>query len=193
MTERKQLDAELVAIAAHLPGRWQLDPKYADHVWCAVLLDDAGHGLHFNMTAPKGRLQIRGLWPRAQQKRQQKRQHIPDKCPHISVARNRPPEKIAAEISRRLLPWYLTAYADQAKRAQTADTGRKQQQEAARELAAIVGQESQLHSDPASIYTPNLTVDVHNSNSVTIQLCYISLKTAQAVLRAIVKAGGLTK
>jgi hypothetical protein len=136
MTERHQLDAELTAIAAHLPGRWQLDPKYTDHVWCAVLRDDTDHGLHFNMTAAKGRLQISGMWPLDKQNQQ----HIPSKCQHVTVARDRPPEKIAAEIKRRFLPWYLAAYAEQAQRASEADAGRRKQQEVAVELAALLGE-----------------------------------------------------
>ena len=46
----------------------------------------------------------------------------PDKCQHITVARDRPPEKIAAEIERRFLPWYTAAYAEESER--VADTMR---------------------------------------------------------------------
>ena len=62
MTDKQQLDAELTAILPYLPG-WQLDPKYAQHTWCAVLRDGTGKGIHVNATQAKGRLYISGMWP----------------------------------------------------------------------------------------------------------------------------------
>jgi len=155
MTEKQQLDAELTAILKHLDG-WQLDPKYADHCWCAVLIDGVGRGIHVNATQAKGRLYLSGTWPYDSENRV----HGPDKHLHITVARNRPPEKTAAEIKRRFLPWYLAAYAEQLKRAEQHNAARDRQQEVTVELAALLGPEAsrRMQSNPNQVYAPGLTV-----------------------------------
>ncbi len=191
MTEKQQLDAELAALLPYLPG-WQLDPKYADHTWCAVLIDGDGRGIHVNSTQAKGRFHISGMWPWTSDRQQ----YRPDKCQHITIARNRPPEKIAAEIQRRFLPWYMAAYAEQTERVRRHNDGRNRQQEVTVELAAILGEEAtrRMQSNPNQIYASGLTVDIHgNGESVSIELRYKSLKVAKAVLRALVKADGLTE
>jgi hypothetical protein len=191
MIDKQQLDAELTAILPYLSG-WKLDPTYANHTWCAVLIDDVGRGIHVNATQAKGRLYIGGMWPIDSDRQQ----HRPDKPLHITIARNRPPEKIAAEIERRFLPWYLAAYAEQLKWAEQHNTSRNRQQEVTVELAALLGPEAsrRMQSNPNQIYAPGLTVDVHgNGESVSIQLRYKSLKVAKAVLKAIVKAGGVAE
>jgi len=188
MNEKQQLDAELTEILKHLPG-WQLDPKYDGHCWCAVLIDGTGWGIHVNATQAKGRLYLSGTWPQDSEHRV----HGPDKSLHITVARNRPPEKIAAEITRRFLPWYLAAYAEQTERVANCNAARNRQQEVTVELAALLGPDAsrRLQSNPNQIYASSLTVDVHgNGESVSIQLRYTTLKIAKAVLRAYVKAGG---
>jgi hypothetical protein len=190
MNEKQQLDAELTEILKHLPG-WQLDPKYDGHCWCAVLIDGTGRGIHVNATQAKGRLYLSGTWPQDSEHRV----HGPDKSLHITVARNRPPEKIADEITRRFLPWYLAAYAEQTERVANCNAARNRQQEVTVELAALLGADAsrRLQSNPNQIYASGLTVDVHgNGDSVSIQLRYTTVKVAKAVLRAIVKAGGLT-
>jgi len=191
MTDKQQLDAELTALLPYLPG-WKLDPAYADHTWCAVLKDSNGRGIHVNMTQAKGRLYISGMWPWTSDRQQFR----PDKCQHVTIARNRPPDKIAAEIQRRFLPWYTAAYAEQAKRVKQHNASRNRQQEVTVELAAILGEGAsrRMQSNPNQIYAAGLTVDVHgNGESISIELRYKSLKVAKAVLRALVKADGLTE
>ena len=190
MTDKQQLDAELTALLPHLPG-WKLDPTFANHTWCAVLIDGTGQGIHVNITQAKGRLYIGGMWP-SDSDHQQCR---PDKCQHISVARNRPPEKIAGEIQRRFLPWYTAAYAEQAGRAARHAAARHRQQEMTTDLAALLGPEvaRQTQSNPYRVFGPGLTVEVHGGGeSVSIELRYKSFKVAKAVLRALVKADGLS-
>ena len=190
MTERQQLDAELTALLPYLPG-WKLDPTYANHTWCAVLIDGTGRGIHVSITQAKGRFYISGTWPSDSDRQQ----CTPDKRLHITIARNRPPEKIAAEIARRFLPWYTAAYAEQTDRAAQHNAARNRQQEVTVELAALLGQGAarRLQSNPNQIYASGLTVDVHgNGESVSIQLRYTTVKVAKAVLRAIVKANGLS-
>ena len=191
MTEKQQLDAELTALVPHLPG-WKLDPAYADHTWCAVLIDGTGRGIHVNSTQARGRLYISGMWPWTSDRQQ----YRPDKCQHITIARNRPPEKIATEIHRRFLPWSTAAYAEQAERIKQHNASRNRQQEVTVELAALLGEGAarRMQGNPNQIYASGLTVDVHgNGESVSIELRYKSLKVAKAVLRALVKADGLTE
>ena len=190
MTERQQLDAELTAILPYLPG-WKLDPTYANHTWCAVLIDGTGRGIHVSITQAKGRFYISGMWP-SDSDHQQCR---PDKCQHITIARNRPPEKAAAEITRRFLPWYTAAYAEQNERTTWHNAARNRQQEVTAELAALLGQKAAqgAQSNPNRIYVPGLAVEVHGGGtSVSIEMRFKSLKVAKAVLRAVVKAGGLS-
>jgi hypothetical protein len=190
VNDKRQLDAELAALLTFLPG-WQLDPAYADHTWCAVLRDGTGKGIHVNSTQAKGRLYLSGIWP-CDSDRQQ---CTPDKRLHITVARNRPPEKIAAEIARRFLPWYTAAYAEQAERAAKHNAARNRQQEVTVELAALLGDDAtrRLQSKTNQVYAPGLTVDVHGGGeTASIELHYKSIKVVKAMLRALVKAGGLT-
>jgi len=189
VNEKQQLDAELTALLTFLPG-WQLDPRYADHCWCAALIDGTGRGLHVNMTQAKGRFYISGMWPTDSDRQQ----CIPAKPQHITIARNRPPEKIAADLQRRFLPWYMAAYAEQAERAAQHNASRNRQQEVTVELAALLGNGAshRLQSNPNQIYASGLTVDVHsNGETASIELRYTTVKVAKAVLRAIVKAGGI--
>ena len=191
MTEKQQLDAELTEVLKHLSG-WQLDPRYNNHCWCAVLIDGTGRGIHVNATQAKGRLYLSGCWPTDSEHRV----HGPNKHLHITIARNRPPEKIAAEIQRRFLPWYRVAYAEQAELAARRNAARNRQQEVTVELAAILGPEAsrRLQSNPNQIYASGLTVDVHGNGEIaSVQLRYKSIKTVKAVLKALVKAGGLTE
>ena len=190
MNDKRQLDAELAALLPFLPG-WQLDPAYADHTWCAVLRDGTGKGIHVNSTQAKGRLYLSGIWP-CDSDRQQ---CTPDKRLHITVARNRPPEKIAAEIARRFLPWYTAAYAEQTDRAAQHNAARNRQQEVTVELAALLGDDAtrRLQSKTNQVYAPGLTVDVHGGGeTASIELRYKSIKVVKAMLQALVKAGGLT-
>ena len=189
MNDKQQLDAELTEILKHLAG-WQLDPKYADHCWCAVLIDGVGRGIHVNATQAKGRLCISGMWPTDSDRQQ----HRPDKPLHITIARSRPLEKIAAEIKRRFLPWYLAAYAEQVEKVAKCNAARNRQREVTVELAALLGPEAsrRLQSNPNQIYASGLTVEVHgDGESVSIQLRYTTVKVAKAVLKSLVRAGGL--
>ena len=190
MTEKQQLDAELTEVLKHLSG-WQLDPRYNNHCWCAVLIDGTGRGIHVNATQAKGRLYLSGCWPTDSEHRV----HGPNKHLHITIARNRPPEKIAAEIQRRFLPWYLATYAEATERVAKCNAARDQQHEITVELAALLGVDarSRTQSNPNRIHSSGLTVEVHSNGEVSIELRYTTVKVAKALLKALVKAGGLTK
>ena len=187
MTDKQQLDAELTEVLKHLPG-WQFDPRYNDHCWCAVLVDGEGRGIHVNATQAKGRLYLSGTWPCDSENRV----HGPDKHLHITVARNRPPEKIAAEIRRRFLPWYLAEYAKQAERVAKCNSARTHQQDLAVELAAVLGPEVKARTDgnPARIHAKGISVEVHGSGDVSIELRYTSVKVAKTLLKAYAKVAG---
>ncbi len=188
MIDKQQLDAELTAILPYLPG-WQLDPAYAAHTWCAVLRDGTGRGIHVNATQAKGRFYLSGMWPSTSDRETCR----PDKCQHITVARGRPPEKIAADIQRRFLPWYTAAYAEEAERVSRQEAARDRQSELATELAALLGTGVRTGGSHNRIYASGLTVEVQNGGeSVNIELHYTTAKIAKAVLKAFAKAGGTT-
>jgi hypothetical protein len=189
MIDKQQLDAELKAILKHLPD-WRLDPAYGKDTWRAVLIDGTGKGIHVNATREKGRLCLSGIWPVDSEHQQ----HRPKECKRITIARDRPPEKIAADIQRRFLPWYVNAYTEQVEEVNRQNARRKQQQEVAAELAALLGQTAwRADRDPNEIFAHGLTVQVHHGGEdVSIELRYTNIKVAKAVLRAFVKAGGLT-
>ena len=190
MTERQQLDAELTAILPYLPG-WKLDPTYANHTWCAVLIDGTGRGIHVSITQAKGRFYISGMWP-SDSDHQQCR---PDKCQHITIARSRPPEKVAAEIYAAL-PAVVHGRLCRAKRAHHVAQCRPQPPARSdRRTSRLVRAKgrARAQSNPNRIYVPGLAVEVHGGGtSVSIEMRFKSLKVAKAVLRAVVKAGGLT-
>jgi hypothetical protein len=148
--------------------------------------------MHISATQAKGRLYISGMWPTDSDRQQCN----PDKPLHISIARNRTPEKIAADLQRRFLPWYTAAYAEQAERAARQNDRRNRQQEVTVELAALLGDDAtrRLQSNPNQVYAPGLTVDVHGGGeTASVELRYKSIKVVKAVLRALVKADGLTE
>lgn len=194
MTDKQQLDAELTEVLKHLPG-WQLDPRYNDHCWCSVLSDGTGRGIFVNAIQANGRLCIGGMWPSDSDRQQ----YLPDKPLRITIARSRPPKKIAAEITRRFLPWYLAEYAKQTEYVNARNASRDRQHEITAELAALLGPDAsrrlqsnrERNQTPNHIYVSGLTVDVHNNGEVSIELRYTSVKVAKAVLKALVKAGGL--
>ncbi len=188
--EKKIFDAELARVVKHLPG-WKLDPTKA--CWYSYLTDGTGKEIHVNMTAKKGRFTISGGWPLDSDRQQ----HIPRDSMTITIARDRPPEKIAAEIQRRFLPWYTAAYAEQLGYANNHNDSRKRQQELTVELAGLFTSKEamrQMQSDPNKIFAHGITVEVHGGKepSVSIELRYVDVKLAKAVIRAYVKAGGET-
>ena len=172
----QDLDRELAEVLKYLPG-WKLDPSYRHHTWCSGLIDGAGHGLHFNAVRTKGRLYIGGRF---------KDEYRPDRCEHITVARNRPPEKIAADIQRRLLPWYLEAYAEQEERIKSAEINRNRRARVEKELKELLG------GDTGVV----LYVD-HDGEHVSIDIRWVGLDVAKDVLKRIqpgreINSGGNT-
>jgi hypothetical protein len=153
-----------------------------------VLRDGTGKGIHVNATQAKGRFCISGMWPFDSARQQS----IPDKPLHISIARNRPPEKIAADLQKRFLPWYMAAYAEQIERAAQHDARRNRQQEVTNELGLMLGDDAMCSLQ--SVHGHGLTVDVDNGGeTASVQLRGKSIKTVKAILRAYVKAGGVTE
>jgi hypothetical protein len=187
MTEREQYTAELTALAKHLPG-WQVEAN--DSCWCGSLIGGNGKGLHFNFTGKKGRMVIGGRWPQSADHQQ----FYPREAKQISVARNLPPEKIAADVARRFLPWYEAAYGEQVELAAKHDAYNSKQANLTDVLAALVpGSHRSTHigNGRNEFYAVGLTVKV-SGESVNIDIRYKNAKIAKAILKAYVKAGGLS-
>ena len=166
----RDLDRELAAVLKFLPG-WKLDPAYRDHTWCSAITDGTGRGIHFNAVRTKGRVYVGGRF---------KDHYRPDRCEHITVARNRPPEKIAADIQWRFLPWYLDAYARQERTINAAEAMSNRRARVVEELTALVG-------DNAA------NVDVSaDGEHIGINIRWVGLSVAKAVLKAYNRAAKST-
>ena len=176
MTDRQQLDAQLTAILAHLPG-WKLDPKFASFMWCAGLIDGTGRGIHVNMVKAKGRFYLSGYWPADKSGTQV----IPDIRPAISISRDRPPEKIAADILRRFLPAYEAAYAQVLLQIEQAAKANSQREAIVKELAALM--------PGGELFANCVNVTVNFDCTVRITIDYKSVKVAKAVIAALKKSG----
>jgi hypothetical protein len=175
MTERQQLDAELTAILVHLPG-WKLDPQYANS-WAAGLIDGMGREIHINPVKAKGRLYLSGFWP----KDKHGNQLVPVSAPHATISRDRPPEKIAADILRRFLPKYQDAYAPLLAEIKRTEERENRREAIAKELAAL--------TPGGELYGNCIRVTVNFDSTVSITIDYKSLKVAKAVLAALKKSG----
>ena len=179
-TVKKQLDAEMAAILEHLPG-WQLDPQYAEHWWCAAIKNDEGMGLQLNVSKRTGRWTITGFWPYDNSGKQ----WLPDRPKEISIDRDRQPEKIAADITRRFLPWYTDAFAEQVERARQADNHRRGQENLAKELMELLGNRAyRTDRQPEMIELDNLSLRLHHSGEVSLTIRYTDAETIKVTIRA---------
>jgi hypothetical protein len=174
-------DPKLALLLTHFPG-WRFDERFLAHCWCAVIIDDEGHGIHFNTQQKTGRYYISGCWPRGKSGIQ-----LPDHCPHITVALLRPADEIAAEIKRRFLPDYLEQYNKAKAIADATDDRDKQIAAVRQELIEFLGIKPSQNG--TTLYGPGYTrIDVQSPDSVRVE-CRgnFSLKTAKRVLALLKK------
>jgi len=141
-TETPTAAALAEAIAAHLPG-WTLKRPapgtVALEAWAHVTGPD-GASLTVQLYGNPRRLSVRGDWPTLPGRDCRDFQPRDVSPNSISLSPERPPAKLAAEIARRLLAWYLPELARMQKlRADTLATEAKACDLAA-QLAEIVGE-----------------------------------------------------
>lgn len=99
-------DEDLAHIAAVL-GHWRVIPEDGKPCfWRRELRASAGESLGLHLMEQDGRLRISGIFPRCADGTYVSQHEEGGRQPEISVAFTRPPDAIAAEIRRRLLPRY---------------------------------------------------------------------------------------
>ena len=180
-------DDLMVKVGELLEGKWTLNDSFSDSYWQTVLDGPDGMGLFVDFSKG-GRLFISGgNWPEDTAGHQ----HSPqwNKGPKISVAGNRGPEVIAAEITRRLLPEYSRQYYEQTAAADESNKRLAKQAKLAGECHAIMpgligersGQVKISHEGYGNITT------ITSSSEVNIELHYLEARKAKRILRAIKK------
>lgn len=153
MTDHTDTLRDLVtAIGLALGPAWRINPRddeYNNHYAELHGLDGAVLGFHVVSYPRPARLWIRGEYPRtkcASGDYGPSEYRDPGKRPKISVNPTRPPDAIAKEIARRILPIYLpelpAAYARKADAEAANATGL----EVARALAALTGARLRDHA-----------------------------------------------
>lgn len=149
-------------ILKYLPG-WRLEKDN--------YIDPEGRG--FFIREERGRLEIHGVWPKG---RWPKERH------GITIASDKPAEKIAAEIQRRFLPGYYAEYAEQKKLAD-ADAEHERGIEKTKQALVALGLEGNTQG---TFYGPNCTyITVQGPDSIRLE-CRgsFTLATMKKLLRA---------
>lgn len=163
-------DPKINEILKHFPG-WRLDPRYRESYWAFGFIDAEGHGLHFNTTHRKGRFVVSGCWP-------QNGQYVPSYCPHITVSKDRPAEKIADDIKRRLLLDYFAEFAKIKERIAAQNKYQASVDAVRQDLANLIGGEQGL----GTLHGPGRTqINVESPDSVRL-LCYCTSAAAKKIL-----------
>lgn len=162
------------------------------------LVAEDGRALLFrigNYGSENGRLIISGMYPQDHNRavvtphewdheRDQKREWRD----RITVAPDKSPEKIAADITRRLLPDYNEGYANaQSQIAERLDSHTGSERLAQR-LGEAAGVEPRQGTDEFSLYTPGLPfrdIRISGPNNVRFEYFYCTADQAEAIIRAL--------
>ena len=112
-------------IAEHLPG-WEAD---TDARW--ITLRRPADGAEITLRRQDGRLRVFGSYPSTV--------YVHEPQPSITLAADRPPRTIAAEITRRFLPGYDATYTKASQQAQELEHNRAYEIATCTELAQALG------------------------------------------------------
>lgn len=125
MTPNKnKLDAFAASVAVHLQDGWIGRDCDLQHI--AKIIDDKGHALRFRGDGTP-RVEISGILVENQGVN----------SPRVTVSLDRAPDAVAADLKRRLLPAYFTAYTAAAEKKAAADSKAAKIAATAAELAGI--------------------------------------------------------
>ena len=143
-------------ILQRLPG-WQLDPRYAGHMWCSVIVDKEGHEVRVELE--RGRLRFAGQWPDGE---------FSDKTVAITVAADSPTEKIRVDFTRRFLPAYLETWGTLKTRAVEKKKYADATEATRVKLAKLPGVRRSSHG--SELYGPNCTtINVQGPDSIRLE------------------------
>jgi len=177
MSNETALTVQKVALYLGLP--WKYNHLHTSN-WSFEIIDGAGRGLFFSMDSQKFR--ISGNFPCGRYYSEY------GEYKAIGVSASRPAKDIAADIERRLLPYYLKAYA-QAKEAKQKRQEEKEHLELiAQVLCRVTGGRVQSQSRAAhTIYFEEGHIELWHNNDVTMQLNRLTADQAIKVIAALRK------
>lgn len=184
----------LTALAAALGDGWEREPTN-EQTWCHKLTHPpTGMGLHVStIDGARGkpaRLSIRVAWPQDGKGRVFSPFRASEEY-HITVAADRPAEKIAAELRRRLFPSYEVAFAKMKAALAHYLAGIANRDSIAAHLAALADRKPsedgkiRLFDDSLQCRSGDLSVDF--DGDVNIELRGLSEEHAAEILRLLRK------
>lgn len=149
METKPEIDLQGITkdVAKFLPG-WSWESPTADRTnWHAILRHTDGMEIYINGNGwtRDGRLHIGcSGWPKTKKGDECSpyKVYCENKAPSITVADNRPPKAIAAEITRRILPEFLPLYQKMLEYRDATDRRQESAKEKCAELTRIVGGET---------------------------------------------------
>jgi hypothetical protein len=143
LQERAILVAAALAARTGQPWRPSEGDDYGRHFAAVELATDPECRITFNDTWSKGKLAVRGRYPR------HAGTHYPDQreqAPTINIGAGKSPEQVAADVARRLLPAYLKSYAAGRQRLQESKDYDARRAALAADLAARCGEQAPSHT-----------------------------------------------
>jgi len=152
--EREQKQAYLLKtvkkVSSFLEGKWFIDKEWNGNGLILNGLDD--RSLHFSINwRNKDRLEIGGSY------RDGLSQHLPYKSEktEITVARNKLPEQIAKDVSRRLMPAYERVLAKAKASKASQDRYESEKAQALERVKEAVGGDTDVRHDEVFGYEPH--------------------------------------
>ena len=187
-----------VSMLAHLPG-WSVAPsRFQDQHFTDLVRNDGARIAIYvggpSGWAPKDRVVFAGQWPKF---RDGSNYYASEPCPRITCRADRSAEKLAGEITRRLLPAYDAAYAKASEYVAQSNAAVGEAENIAARFVSMLGAEAKItHSrrgDAQRIWAPlesiyGLSVDPawgDSPVSVAMEIRNLAPEVAFAVLEMI--------
>lgn len=158
-----------------LPG-YSIPDKTASPDWdndhYAILKNDNGKSISFFYDVRKKRVEINPVWLRGEHN-----EILPyrERCDSITVSAEKPAEKIAKDIQRRLLPDYDAAFERGRVEKESQDRSSKSRNETIAKVEAILETKKSTHSD-------NTVHAYHRANSSSVD-CRVSYDGSSVELK----------
>lgn len=183
--DHMELQTLATEVAKLLGDGWTASKKFlgdrSESSWRAQLDGPNEQELFFSNTwGGKQRLYIGGGWP----DRVNLQQFRAPERPSITVSLDATPERIAKEISRRLLPEYLKALTYVLEEQRKYDLYKSGKDETVSRAALLVnGRVSKNSTD--TIHTNGLSLTVSSPKSIRLERCDITLEQLEKIVAAV--------
>jgi hypothetical protein len=180
----KELADLVAAIGSHLGIEWRLVEGREPCSWYKSLFntDDPEKGLGFRYSYLSGMLDVHGTWP----KDVRKQEHSPHSRFSIGCSVSKGAERIAKDITRRFMSWYLPEYAKQKARCHDFSVAQDSQAAMMRELAPMLCDPSRCNFDRGECYDypVRIRVSCAEKPSIDLELHSMGYEQARAVILA---------